>query len=141
MPDMSDLAEMLFRGRPEDDDEDRPARDPAIEAEVFRDLAKSFLAPQPAFRVGDVVTWKEPALRNARFDVGIVVEVVHEAEPQTEEDGGHFREVYDLCLLIRPRDDGDAVTIGADSRRLRLMTEDELRIVSPAWFAPEQEAA
>lgn len=126
MPDMSDLAEMLFRGRPEDDDEDRPARDPAIEAEVLRDLAKSFLAPQPAFRVGDVVTWKEPAFRNSRLDVGIVVEIVDDAQPQTEPGAGHFWEVYDVCLLIRV--DGDVVTVGVDSRRLRLMTEEELRI-------------
>ena len=128
MPDMSDLAEMLFRNRLEDDDEDRPARDPAIEAEVLRDLAKSLLAPQPAFQVGDVVTWKEPGLRNARIDIGIVIEVIPGAEPVADPGHGHFREVYDICLLIRD-EDGDVMTCGVDSRRLRLMTEDERRIV------------
>lgn len=119
-----DLA-ALFGGEPDEDE--RPILNPAIEADVLRDLAKAYLAPQTPFRVGNVVTWKEPAFRNARFDVGIVVEIVDDAQPQTEEDKGHFREVYDLCLLIRAG--GDAVTIGADSRRFRLMTEDELRIV------------
>lgn len=124
-----DLAALF--GEPHDEDE-RPIINPDIDAAVLRDLAAAYLAPQAPFRVGDVVTWREPAFRNARFDIGIVVEIVGDAQPQTETGDGHFREVYDLCLMIRIGDGGEAVTIGADSRRLRLMTEAELRIVPAA---------
>ena len=119
------------------EDDDRPIRrDPAIEAEVLRDLARSFLAPQEPFKVGDVVTWKD-GLRNCHHPLPDEPAIVVGFQPEVAEDvanagAGYEGAMKDVIIMVRVRgDEGDSAgTYGLDSRRLRLMTEDELRIVS-----------
>lgn len=129
---IQDLAALFGR---DDSDDDRPARDPAIEAEVLRDLAKEYLAPATDFRVGDVVTWKG-GLKNARYpEQGhpMVVVALRPGRLVTDEpeQNGHAGGLDDVVCLLRSRD-GIAMTHSFDARRLRLMTEDELRIVRAA---------
>lgn len=124
----------LFNNR--DDDQPAPKRDPAIEAEVLRDLAAAFLAPQETFAIGDIVTWK-PGLKNTAegIDYGEPV-VVLRVEPDRAEwlsdkqsGRGYYGHRPDLTVLFRDRD-GAALTYGLDSRRVRRMTESEMRIIA-----------
>ena len=124
-----------------DDEEDAPkaARDPAIEAEVLRDLARAFLEPPQDFMVGDVVTWKS-GLKNATVmgygQPAVIVRLVPDIAPWLSEEQssrGYYGHCPDVVVLFRD-DDGDPMTAGVDSRRVRRMTDDELRIV-PALAA------
>lgn len=119
------------------DSDEWPTRDPAIEAEVLRDLAKAYLAPAAAFRIGDVVTWKD-GLKNTKAprygQPMVVVEIVTSgvACGSVEHSfDGYYGHTPDTAVMFRDLG-GDANTFGVDSRRIRLMTEDELRIVRAA---------
>lgn len=87
----------------------------------LKQLAASLTEPQPTFKVGDLITWKD-GLRNKRLDGEVVVTHVL-AEPVLDTEGKpgspYFREPLDI-KVGHLDDDGDLIESHVDSRRFRL---------------------
>lgn len=87
----------------------------------LKQLAASLTETQKAFKVGDLITWKD-GLRNKRLDgVLVVTQVLPEPVLDTEGKPGnpYFREPLDI-KVGHLDEDGDLIESHVDSRRFRL---------------------
>ena len=90
----------------------------------LKQLAASLTEPQPAFKVGDLITWKD-GLRNKKEPqqghVAVVTEVLKEPvlDPGKEAGNPYFREPLSIKAAFLDSD-GDFMEVHLDARRLRL---------------------
>lgn len=90
----------------------------------LKELAASLNEPQVAFKVGDLITWKD-GLRNKKHpqegQVAAVTEVFRDPvlDPTTEAGNPYFREPLSIKAAVLDSD-GDLMEVHLDSRRMRL---------------------
>lgn len=94
---------------------------------------------QDAFKVGDVVVWKD-GLQNKRvpeYGQPVVVTRAYEAPIVADRDSGspYFNEPMDVALFTVD-EDGDAIEMHSDSRRFRIATKEDI----DAWDKKQAEA-
>lgn len=89
--------------------------------ELLLSMAAALTEAQPAFKVGDVVTWKD-GLRNKRLDGELIVTEVLETpihDPVEQAGSPYFREPLSIKVAYLDSD-GDLIEAHVDSRRFCL---------------------
>lgn len=98
-------------------------------------------AQQDAFKVGDVVVWKDGMSNKRRPAVGqpVAITQAHETpvRPILEEVNGtpYFNEPLDIAVAMFD-EDGDLLEFHQDSRRFRIATQEDI----DAWEKQQAEA-